>query len=449
MARGKRVKPVDPRPYIGDSGRKVEGAVDAITVTSAMVLLALSVGFVVGFLVFLVMNLSTWLTGLIWNGYLDGSVGLAWFPLAVCTGGGLVIGLWTYFTDSRIESLQEVMATFKQTGTYQVNPVKGAVSFLLPLVFGGSIGFEAGLTGLITAGCCWIRDKLKAAGLREASVADVTIAASLAAIFGNPLAGIVAGAESEHDDAPNVNDYNMRRSSKLVLYTSAAFWAFAGIAAFSSIFGSSSGLPHFGEVHAQGTQFLWVLAAIVVAYALIWAYHGAQFLFRSVSERAGESVIPTIAKPVVAGLVMGAVACAFPYVMFPGETQTHQLMENWQAWTALALIATGLLKAVITPMCLNMGWVGGNFCPSIFAGAACGYGVAMITGADPTLMVVVVVTAFLSGVLRAPLLTVAILLVFFPLEAVVWMGLAAVVGSVLPIPRFLLAASAEDAGAVE
>lgn len=452
-ARMESARAQDSRPYIGDAGRRPVGVADMATVAIGMVLLALAVGFVIGFLVFAVMNLSAWLTGLLWNGYLDSSLGVPFYPLVVCSVGGLVIGLWTYFSGSRIESLEVVMAEFKQTGSYDLGGVgKATVSFLLPLVFGGSVGFEAGLTGIITAGCCWIRDKLKRAGLRAADVADVTIAASLSAIFGAPFAGIVAGAESTPKDdgedvlsEADVNDYNMRRPEKLVLYTAAAFGAFAGIHVFSALFGASAGFPRFDEISAEGAGYLWAVLALAGAYVLTLVYFASQSLFCNVGARLGNEMLGTIVKPLIAGVVMGAFAMAFPYVMFSGEEQCHDLMASWPAWTGFALVATGLLKAFVTPMCINMGWVGGNFCPSIFAGAALGLGMAALTGADPVLMITVVVTAFLAGVLRKPVLAIAVLLLCFPANGIVWMGIAGIVGAYLPIPRFLLQKAEEPA----
>ena len=135
--------------------------------------------------------------------------------------------------------------------------------------------------------------------------------------------------------------------------------------------------------------------------------------------------------------LLGAIAMALPYVLFPGEVQTDQLMATWTTWTALALLATGLLKAVVTPLCLNMGWVGGNLFPSIFAGVAAGYGLAALTGADPMLMVTVTTSAFLAGVVRKPLLALAVLFLCFPMRGLLWMGLAAVIGASLPLPGFL------------
>ena len=442
-------RPVDPRPYIGDVGRQPEGIVDKATITIGMVVLALIVGFVIGFAVFCVMNLSTWLTSLLWNGA-GGALGVPWFSLAVCTLGGAIIGVWTWWSGDRVKPLEEVMAEFKATGSYRTDGVaKPVVTFLLPLVFGGSVGFEAGLTGLITAGCCWIRDRLKAAGLREAAVADVTIAASIAAIFGTPLAGIVAGAESAPADGedvleePDVNDYNMRRGAKVVLYTAAAFGAFGGIAAFSSLFGISGGLPRFEAITASYVELLWIIPCLIVAYIMTLLFHGSALLFSGLSGRLDYSAAGTIVKPIVAGVVMGAVAMALPYVLFPGEVQSEELMRSWTTWTAAALLGTGLLKAVITPMCLNMGWVGGNFFPSIFAGVAAGYGLAALTGVDPMLMVTVTTTAFLAGVIRKPLLVLAVLFLCFPVEGIFWMGLAAIIGAALPIPRILLAPEVE------
>ena len=85
-----------------------------------------------------------------------------------------------------------------------------------------------------------------------------------------------------------------------------------------------------------------------------------------------------------------------------------------------------------------MGWIGGNFFPSIFAGVSAGYGLAAITGADPTLMVTVTATAFLAGVIRKPLLVLAVLFLCFPVSGLLWMGLAAIIGASLPIPQVLL-----------
>ena len=442
MTRGRKT---DPRPYVSEAAQFDEPPSTSFFATTAigMVALALATGIIIGFAVLLVMNLSSWLTALLWNGA-SGQMPTPWFPLVVCTLGGALIGIWTWRSGDRVKPLEEVMTEFKATGSYRINgPWKPVVSFLLPLVFGGSIGFEAGITGLATAGCCWIRDRLKAAGLRAGSVADVTIAASISAIFGTPLAGIVAGAESAPADGesvleePNVNDYNMRRSAKIVLYTAAAFGAFGGIALFSQLFGASGGLPRFDPISATRTDLLWIIPCLIAAYAMTLVFHGSARLFKGLAARLGNGAAGIIGAPVVAGIILGAIAMVFPLALFPGEAQSEQLIETWGSMGIVALLGTGLLKAFVTPMCLNMGWVGGSFFPSIFAGVAAGYGLAALTGVDAMLMVTVTTTAFLAGVTRKPLLTLAVLFLCFPAQGLLWMGLAAVIGASLPIPNAL------------
>ena len=432
----------DPRPYVADARRGHFGLGTGAVSLAALVLLAALVGFVVGFAVYLLMNLSGWLTALIWEG-LGSRLALPVFPLLACACGGVVIGLWTHLSHNSIDDLDVVMGQFKQTGSYRLqNPVATSVSFLLPLAFGGSIGFEAGLTGIICAGCCWVRDKLKLAGLRAAGIADVTIAAALSAIFGAPLAGLVAGYESEGDEAlatelGHVDDYNLRREVKLVLYLTAALGAFGGIKVFSSLFGGSGGMPRFDHIQAQGPGLLWALVAFVAAYALLLVFHGTERSAELLARRLDATPYGTLAKPALVGVVLGVVALAFPLVLFPGEEQCHELMEAWPTWTPFALLATGVLKAAATPLCIKLGWKGGDLFPCIFAGVSCGYGLAVLTGADPMLMVTVTTTAFLAGVTRKPLLALGILALCFPLDGILWMGAAAILGSALPLPTLL------------
>ena len=103
-----------------------------------------------------------------------------------------------------------------------------------------------------------------------------------------------------------------------------------------------------------------------------------------------------------------------------------------------------MLKVVATPLCLNFGWRGGNFFPCIFAGVSCGYGIAVFSGIDPMLCVTVVTTALVACMTRKPLLTLALLILCFPIDGILASGVAALVGSALPVPRGLMDAPRAD-----
>lgn len=427
------------RPYVRDAARTERGAFEEAAVSAAMVALFLAAGFVVGFSVWAVLSLSNWLVSLLWGTFgAKGVEGFAapWFPLVACTLGGLVIGVWTHFFRGAPASLEAVMASFKKTGTYRVDGTgRSVVGFLLPIVFGGSVGPEAGLTGLIVSACCQIRDLLKRAGLRAGAIGDATLAASIAALFGTPLAGIVAGVESMPDEEPDPDKYELRRSAKAVLYLGAAFGALGGVLAFSALFGGSSGLPRLAEPAMGALDPVWFVPCIALGYALALVFEGSGALFSRLSQRAGNAPFAVIAKPVVAGLVMGGIAVVFPNVLFSGEAQTHELVSNWAGLGAFALLATGVLKSAITPMCLSMGWNGGHFFPCIYSGVSCGFGIALLAGIDPTFAAGVVTTSYIACTTCKPLLSAGILLLCFPLHGMLWCGLAAIVGALLPLPR--------------
>ncbi len=182
-----------PKRYIRDVGGSLEGGAEKASASFGMVAFALAAGFVVGLAVWAVYRASAALTDLLW---VDG-VGTArellessgipswWLPLAVCGLGGLAIGAFTARFGGEPAPLPQVLATVKGTGGYRLErPAASVVGFLLPLVFGGAVGPEAGLSGIIAAACTSINEKLKAAGVRikgAAAQADVTESAALSA----------------------------------------------------------------------------------------------------------------------------------------------------------------------------------------------------------------------------------------------------------------------------
>lgn len=441
--------------FVGDVGKPLATASEKASASFGMILFAVAAGFVIGLAVWAVFCLSSALCSLLWVdaraacvSILDG-LGLPswWLPMAFCSAGGLIIGVWTARFGGAPESLDKVMATVRQTGGYKLErPLASVVGFLLPLVFGGSIGPEAGLTGIIAAACTRIGNALKSAGLRVKGVADVTVSAAVSAVFGTPLAGIVATVEegmprSASEDAesaacaPDPDAYEFRRGGKLVLYTASAMGAVLGIMAVSAVFGGEGGIPRFEGAELELSELWWALPCLLVGYIGAVLYHLSTTLFTRINEWVGHH---PIAKPLFAGHVMGVLSIPLPYVLFSGEAQSFELMTGWQGMTALVLIGTGLAKCVATPLCLHFGWQGGHFFPCIFAGIAVGYGVASIGSADPMLCVSVATASLVAGVQRRPLVALALLLLCFPVKSVPLLGLACLLGAFIPMPRAIV-----------
>ena len=66
---------------------------------------------------------------------------------------------------------------------------------------------------------------------------------------------------------------------------------------------------------------------------------------------------------------------------------------------------------------------------------SCGFGIALLAGVDLTFAAGVVTTSFIACTTRKPLFSAGILLLCFPLHGMLCCGLAAVIGSLLPLPR--------------
>ncbi len=88
-----------------------------------------------------------------------------------------------------------------------------------------------------------------------------------------------------------------------------------------------------------------------------------------------------------------------------------------------------------TQLCLNLGWRGGHFFPLIFAGISLGYGLAALTGVDAVFALCAVAGALMGTVMRQPILTALLLFLVFPVKGGLVLLVAAVLGSVLPVPK--------------
>ena len=450
--------------YIGDTGTAAATPFGRLLRIVGMVALAALLGFVVALGIRGLLYLTSLLTRLIWD-VLPGESSPRWYPLLVCTLGGLAIGFWTVHFGGTARPLNEVLGSVKKTGGYRVESLRASVvSFVLPLALGGSVGPETGMVGLIAAGCTWVGDALKRAGLRVRAVTDVAISATFTALFGAPLAGLAAGAEvlpgtgpvpGDRDDnghvpardartdaaSPNPADYTFRPFVKCVLYVVAVAASLFGFWLFSHVVGASMGLPRFSKVELTLTDIPWVLPSLAAGCLLTWVFYASK---RLTGDLAGRMSAHPVLKPVLAGLLLGTCGMVLPDVLFSGEEQAAELMGTWQATSAFVLLATALLKAAVTPWCLGMGWSGGDLFPCIFSGASCGYGLALLFGANPDLCVLTVAAAFLAGVTRKPWLTIGILLLCFPVSSAPWMVLAAFVGANLPLPKLLQSAKSVE-----
>lgn len=357
------------------------------------------------------------------------------YMMAVTITGGVIIGLWQKKFGLLPEELPQVMGRVKKEGSYPYDNLHILiVSALLPLIFGGVIGPEAGLTGVIVGLCCWVGDRLKCKGDELAALAQSSMGAALGVIFNAPFFGIVRnlGIDREEEKKKHSRARLVGKPVRIFIYCMGAAGGIAAFAGLGALFGGSAGLPRFDAKHTiSWIQWAWFLGIVAAAILAGLCY----LFFAKVSEKLGEMLQNhRIVSCVLAGVCIATGMYFLPLTTFSGEHEMGELMSSWEEYSAKILILTALAKMLLVNLCISLGWRGGSIFPLIFSGVVAGYAFAAITGIDPNFAVAAMTAGLYGYVSRKPVMTVAVLLMCFPPVYIFPLAGAAVIASKVPIP---------------
>lgn len=401
------------------------------------VLLATLLGAAAGALVWALLRIMNLGIDLVWHTiphYIGNEVV---YTVGVCLLGGLLIGLWQKKFGIYPEELEEVMYELRTTGTYPYSKIPMlSVAALLPLIFGGCLGPEAGLTGIIVGLCCWVGDRLKYKGREIREIAEAGMAATLGVIFASPFVGIAFNYESEaakepEEELTESEKATLKKLKKLV-YIMAVAGGLGAMKLLGDIFGGGSGIPRFGcDVDIAVDDWKWFI--VVFAAGLIAGL--IYVIAHKITVMIGDKLINhRVISCMLAGLGLAVIGLISPWTMFSGEHQMGELMEVWQNETAAGLVMITVLKLVLVNLCINLGWKGGHIFPVIFSGVSMGFAMAMILGIEPVFAVAVTTAALCGYIMRKPVMVIGVLLLCFPVTVIIPLAAAAYLGSIIPVP---------------
>jgi CIC family chloride channel protein len=289
------------------------------------------------------------------------AAGLAWWHLLlVPTAGGLAIGLFVHFfmPERRPEGVADVIEACALKGGHMslFTGLKAALVSTASIGVGASVGREGPVVHLGASLGGWAARRLRLGRGLSRTLLGCGVAAAVAASFNAPIAGTFFALE--------------------VVVGHYALSAFAPIV-IASVTGTLVSRAHYGDFPAFVLPEDWIITSILEfpAFALLGVVCAvaAIVFMRSVmftEEVVGQVPIPRWSRPAVAGLLVGAIALAFPEVLGVGyEATDSALSELYPLWLLLTLIA---LKTAATAICLAGGFGGGVFSPSLFIGAMLG-----------------------------------------------------------------------------
>lgn len=388
-------------------------------------------GAVIALIIWVFLKLMSIGLEFIWQ-WIPSQINIPFYTIGVCLIGGLILGLYQSKFGPYPEELDQITAKIKRDKSYPYDNVfVVCLAALIPLVFGGSLGPEAGLTGVIVGLCYWAGNHMKYAKNKISDLMEIGFSATLGVIFGAPLFGLVAPIE-EKTDADK--DFVIPKGSKIVSIIIAVLASFGTYLLMTSIFGGGLALPRIEAAEITNYERFWGIPVAFIGVAFGYLYLIFEKLTKAFFTRF-QSKFNIIFSTVLGGLLLGILGTALPLTMFSGESQIEELTKSYLSYAPWLLIVVGAVKLLLTNICIKSGWKGGHFFPVIFCGISIGYGVAMLTGINPAFCLGVVTAGLLGVIMRKPIAVSLLLMLCFPVRVIPWLIIAAFVGSIVPLGK--------------
>ncbi len=415
-----------------------------------MLFLTVLLGGFTGIVIWCFLKAVSFCTGLVWE-IIPEKTGSRFLIIPLCMLGGLVCGILHKRFGNYPEDLSVVMGKVKNEKHYDYHPMFAILACaFLPLVFGSSVGPEAGLTGIIAALCYWVGDNVSYAKEQSSLYSEIGEAITLGQLFHMPLFGILFVEEDRIN--PDINDQykdgeketvdaDTGRSdyrenhppalsgmSKLLYYGLSTAASFLLIYILNHLFGKSmTGFPSFSKASIHLMDCIMLILYLPAGLIAFLCFEYAEKTTEKIS-----SFTPVILRETFCGLAIGCMGLIVPMVLFSGEEQMAELMTDYGSYAPLFLIGLCFLKLVMTAFCIQFGMKGGHFFPLIFACVCLGIGLSMIVFSNPAdhmAFAAAAVTAVALGAqLKKPLAVSILMLLVFPPRLLFWIFLCAVIG---------------------
>lgn len=365
------------------------------------------------------------------------------YNLVICIIGAILIGLIQKKYGLIPDTTETVLEKIKKDGKYPYNRL-GIISIaaITPLVFGATIGPEAGLVGVIAGLCYWIADSIRARRdkltnlLKEKqeglnSLSEVGFSVVMSIVFRAPLFGLVGKLEPDNK-SEKYGKKILKKKGRIVLYVCGILGGFLAFIGLSALFKTEGGLPRFPGHSIYGwNEWKWS-----VVFILVGVVCGLLFLcFDKITKKLASFIkSKRILSCLIAGVVLAVVGYFIPASMLSGEHQLGGLMEQWKTIPIVILLVIAVSKMFLVNLCVNFGWRGGTIFPLIFSGVAVGYAMANITGVEGDFAVAIIAVTMYAYVSRKPATSVAIMILCFPITYIIPLAIGAFIASKIPAP---------------
>jgi H+/Cl- antiporter ClcA len=331
----------------------------------------------------------------------------------LCILGGGLIGLGQKYLGPYPKELEEIIHEYRQTSTIDYKPLpKYAICAVLPLIFGGSIGPEAGLFGLAAMFSTYLAAKLKDSDpeLREELVESST-SAVLTAVFEVPLLRpFNCEKQAVHRRARFIESF-----LNYLTYGCTAFSTFVVIGFLNGLIHKESFVFKLSQAPIFSKELFFFLPAVLAAALISWSFKciglGVDYLHKKAKLKS-----KPLLSAIIGGLILAFLGVLDLRLLFSGEHAIKEISKNHGELGVLSLLSLAILKILATKVSVCFRWVGGQIFPTIFAAFCISFAFSTIFCIDSTYLVAVMATGIITAVIGKPFISIILICFFLPYQ---------------------------------
>ena len=332
--------------------------------------------------------------------------------IILCTLGGLIIGLCQKFLGPYPKEMEEIIHEYKLTKTIDYKHLpQYIVCAFLPLIFGGSIGPEAGLFGMAAMFSTFLSVKIKNSNpeLKEDFIKTST-SAVLTAIFEVPLLSSVSYDKN--------SVYKLQLFSKKLLnyltYGCTALSTYFIIKILNNLTHKESFIFKLAQNHIANKDLLFFIPILILSIIIGLSFNYIGHLIESICKKTKLNSNPFIAA-IIGGCILALLGAYFPLTLFSGEHALKEVINNYEKLGISYLLLIAFLKILATKISINFRWVGGQIFPIIFTSFCIAFALSGILNINSTYLVAIIATGVITVVLRKPIIAVILICLFLPM----------------------------------